>query len=506
MSRPATVHDFVVVGAGVAGSVLAARLSEREGVRVLLLEAGGSTPPPESAIPGLWPALSATEWNWGDFTPSRSAVGRAIAVPRGRGLGGSSVINGMVFVRGHRDCYAAWEEVGGKGWGFDDLLPFFKRSETAAGRDPALRGVDGPLVVAPADPLNEVHAACLSAAVESGHRWATDISGGLEVGFGPVDLNIVDGKRQSAADAYLWPAAERPNLEVVTSAMVNRLVIKGGRCVGVEYVSGPAGEVSRAFGGEVILAAGAIGSPQVLMSSGIGPHAHLREVGVDVELDLPGVGSNLQDHAWVMIAHRAARPVPPARNNHGEVIGLLHSGITSGAPDLQIIFSDSAGRQFTGVDGIDHGYAIGVCMLRPFSRGTVRLSRSGARPVVDPGYFRDDRDMRVMLAGLRLARHIGRASALDPWRGEEVSPGPDIESDEDLREWVLRNFTSYTHLVGTCAMGDTERSVVDAELRVRGIDGLRVADASVMPTVPSNNTVATVYALAERAAELIVLG
>ena len=185
-----------------------------------------------------------------------------------------------------------------------------------------------------------------------------------------------------------------------------------------------------------------VGSPLVLMSSGIGPSSHLRKVGVRVQLDLPGVGSNLQDHAWVMIAHRAARPVPPARNNHGEVIGVLHSGIASGAPDLQMIFSDSAGREFTGVDGIDHGYAIGVCTMRPFSRGTVRLSCSNNRPIVDPNYFDDDRDMRAMIAGLRMARDIGSASSLEPWRGEEVSPGRGVQSDEDLRAFVWKNFTS----------------------------------------------------------------
>jgi choline dehydrogenase len=501
MSSRATGYDYVIVGAGVAGSVLAARLSERADARVLVLEAGSATPPPNSSLPPIWPALSTTEWNWGESSTVQAATGKATPVPRGRGVGGSSLINAMIFVRGHRANYDAWAKGGVKGWAFDDLLPYFKRSETANGRDPALRGIDGPMVVAPADPLNELQAACLSAAVQSGHRRATDISGGLEVGFGPVDLNIVNGERQSAADAYLWPVSERTNLKLVTNAAVHRVLFEGDRCVGVEYgINGGSGTaVARA--GEVILTAGAVGSAQLLMLSGIGPAGHLRDVGIDVCADLPGVGANLQDHAWVMVAYRAARSVPAGRNNHGEVVGLIRSQ-PNDAPDLQIIFSDSAAPEFVGFDGLRNGYAIGVCMMQPFSRGTVRLAAHG-RVLIDPNYFGDDRDMRTMINGLRIAREIGMADALNDWRAEEVSPGPDTESDEDLRAFARRNFSSYTHLVGTCAMGDTAQSVVDDQLRVHGLRGLRVADASVIPTVPSSNTAATVYALAERAAEMI---
>jgi choline dehydrogenase len=505
MSGSRALYDYIIVGAGVAGSVLAARLSERPDARVLVLEAGSASAPPASSTPQGWPKLSMTEWNWGETSTVQTATGSAVPVPRGRGVGGSSLINGMIFMRGHRTNYDAWGESGAKGWTFDDLLPYFKRSETAYGRDSALRGSSGPMIVSPAEPTNEVLTGCLSAAVESGFAHATDISGGFETGFGPVDLNIVNGKRQSAADAYLWPAVPRPNLELVTDTVVERLLIQGGRCVGIEYGQADGTTLTVAHAGEVILAAGTVGSAQLLMRSGIGPQVHLADVGVDVRLDLPGVGANLQDHAWVMVAYRAARPVPPAHNNHGEITGLIRTG-ASEAPDLQIIFGDSSGPEFVGFDGVKNGYVIAVCMVQPFSRGTVRLSSLHNRPIIDPNYFGDDRDMRTIIKGIHIAREIGMGNSLNDWRAEEISPGPALESEESLRAFVKSRFGSYTHLVGTCAMGDTALSVVDEQLRVHGIDRLRVADASVIPVVPSCNTAATVYALAERAAEMILHG
>jgi choline dehydrogenase len=505
MAVNAPGYDFVVVGAGTAGCVIAARLSEDSRARVLLLEAGSAHPLDLMAVPPAWPALMGTSADWADRTVLQAATGSTVAWPRGRALGGSSSINAMNFVRGHRASYDAWVQRGAEGWGFDDLLPFFARSERTEGRDRVLRGRDGPLRPAPAAQRHPIAQAGLQAAVQAGHPIAADISSGAEQGFGWCDLNIVGGRRQSAADAYLNPALGRPNLDVVTDALAHRVTIADGRCTGVEYSVG-AKTFTVAGQSGVILTAGTVGTAQLLMLSGIGPWAHLREVGIDLVTDLPGVGRNLHDHPMSGIVYRSARPVPPGMNNHGEVQGLVSTGIGGHGPDVQIMFVDVPLRA-DSLPGpsIGDGYAISVSLMAPFSRGSLRLASSlpGAAPVIDPRYYTDARDLDMMVVGLRMAREIGSADALAPWRSTEALPGPSVADDEQLRAYLCRNIRSYSHYAGTCALGTDAMAVADTELRVHGIENLRVADASVMPAPISANTNATVYAIAERAADLI---
>ena len=505
MATRASRYDVVVVGAGTAGCVIASRLSEDGDMRVLLLEAGSADPLDLMAVPAAWPALKGTSAEWGDQTVRQPATGTAMSWPRGRALGGSSSINAMNFVRGHRTSYDVWPEAGATGWGFDDLLPYFKRSEHVEGGAARLRGRGGPLTPRPAAQPHPIAEAGLEAAVEAGYRRAADISGGLEEGFGWCDLTIVEGRRQSAADAYLTRALGRSNLDLVTDALAHRVTVTKGRCSGVEYSVGDQTFIVEATT-QVVLAAGAVGTPQLLMLSGLGPQKHLREVGIDVVADLPGVGVNLHDHLMSGIVYRSAQPVPPGTNNHGEVQGLVSTGIGQHGPDVQIMFVDVPLRaeSLPGPE-MGQGYAIVVCVMAPFSRGSLRLANAtpGALPLIDPQYLVDSRDADMMVAGLGMAREIGRAPALTPWRGEEALPGVDMRHAAQLREYLRENLRSYSHYAGTCRIGSDESAVVDTELRVHGIEGLRVADASVMPSPVSANINATVFAIAERAAELI---
>jgi choline dehydrogenase len=498
-------YDYIVVGGGTAGSVLAARLSQDEDIQVLLLEAGAGEPLDAMAIPRAWLSLLGSSAVWGDTGALNGFTGMPVSTPRGRGLGGSSSINGLNFLRAHRSSYDLWPTMGAPGWGYDDLLPFFRRSETCLGGDPAIRGTSGPLIVSTPPEPTPLIAAAIDAGVELGFERAADISSGLETGFGWTDFNIVDGVRQSAADAYLSPAMHRPNLDIATDALVRRVIIDNGRCTGIEYSTAAATAAVRC-NAEVVLCAGAIGSAQLLMLSGVGPAAHLRAVGIEPCLDLPGVGANLHDHPFATVSYSARQAIEVNLGNApGEAVGFIRTDPSLDGPDLQFVLI-SLPIPIPGLAQPKEGYSIAFSMMAPHSRGSVRLASSDANvlPVVDPNYLGDPRDSAMMYEGLRIARQIGQASALQPWRGHEVHPGSDVRDSQELHEYLRHSLKCYFHYVGTCRMGADEMAVVDPQLRVRGIADLRVADASVMPAIVAANTNATVYGIAEKASDQII--
>lgn len=493
-------YDYLIVGAGTAGCVLAARLSERDGAHVLLLEAGGAPTLDLLTVPQAWPALAGTEVDWCYATvPQTGTADRIHVMPQGKVLGGSSAINAMAHIRGHRANFDRWARDGATGWDYDSVLPYFKRSEHAEGRDPRYRGVGGPLRVAPARNRHRLSQALFDAALEAGIQATEDGNGEQPEGVCWHELNIVDGARQSAAAAYLDPIARRPGLTIETGALGLRLLLDGHRCVGVEYALDGQTRRVRATE-EVVLSAGAVGSPKLLMLSGLGPERQLRELGIDVVEDLPGVGGNLHDHPLAGVTYEARRPVEPGANNHAEVSALQRTGSDADEPDLQFAFIDVPFHPPT-LQGPSNGYTIAFSVLTPLSRGTLRLAGSdpALAPRIDPNYLAEQEDVRRMLTGFQRAREIGAAPALAEWRGRQALPGPEVVDGAAAREYVARCAGPYFHLVGTCAIGQ----VVDPELRLHGIDGLRIADASVMPSIVSANTNATTVMIAERAAVLI---
>lgn len=492
--------EYVVVGGGTAGSVLAARLTEDADVRVVLIEAGPAQPP--TAPPPLWPTLSGSAGDWADVSVLQEGLGAPRSVAHGRGLGGGSAINALAHLRGHRAGYDGWAADGRPAWGFDDLLPFFTASETAPGRDLALRGQRGPMRVGAPGYRGALAASWLEACAAVAVPRAEDPSSGAEVGVGWLDRNVVDGVRQSAADAYLRPVASRPNLEIRTDSTALRLVLRQGRCVGVEVASDGRRETIEASR-EVILAAGAIGSPHLLLRSGIGPADDLRRIGVEVEVDSPRVGMNLQDHPLAGVHYAVDHEVPVASDQTpNEVGGTLFSGLgDTEVPDLQLICSDIVLLPpGPGVPGPGRAFTIGFSAMLPCSRGSVRLVSDDptARPRIDPGYLAEESDRAVMRIGLERAREVGARMA-EEWGATEIAPGPASTRDE-VDAYLRVGTVPYAHHVGTCALGSDDGDVVDLDLRVRGVAGLRVVDASVLPSLPSANTNATVLAVAERTA------
>ncbi|MEX8517072.1 MAG: GMC family oxidoreductase [Leptothrix sp. (in: b-proteobacteria)] len=493
--------DYIVVGAGSAGCVIANRLSEEGDVSVLLLEAGAEDTKPEIHEPSKWQLLLGSAVDWGYQTVAEPGfAGRQINCNRGKVLGGSSAINAMIYIRGNRWDYDHWGELGCSGWAFNEVLPYFIKSEHQERGESAFHGVGGLLNVSDVGKVHPLNSAMIEGAVEIGCPRNPDFNGERQEGVGIYQFTIRDGKRESTATAFLRPAMERPNLTIATSALTDRILFDGTRAIGVSFLQNSEQRQAMARR-EVIICGGTINSPQLLQLSGIGPAEDLTAFGIPIIKDLPGVGRNLHDHPFVSIRYAAFYPNSvPCDYAMGGL--FLYSGIDPDepAPDLQFLFApdlDENSRVIT--------CSIDIALLRPQSRGQLRLrsTNAGDAPAILVNYLNDPDDMKRLVAGVKIARRMGQGKALAEFLREELDPGLSVQHDSEIEAFIGNNGRSIWHPVGTCKMGNDRFAVVDPQLKVHGIQGLRVADASVMPTVTSGNTNAPTIMIGEKAAEMI---
>jgi choline dehydrogenase len=510
--------DYVIVGAGAAGCVLAGRLSEDPDVEVQLLEAGGPDTAPELRVPAMFPLAFKSSLDWDLYGEEEPGLGRRrLYMPRGRVIGGSSSINAMIYIRGHRADFDDWAASGCTGWSYDEVLPYFKRSEDNERGENEFHGVGGPLAVSDSRSMSPLVDAQLEAAAQAGYEVIEDLNVDRPEGVGRFQLTQRDGKRWSAADAFLHPAEGRPNLEVTTGVFVERIVFEGDRAVGVELVRNGVRETVRAER-EVIVCAGTYQSPVLLMLSGIGPAEELELFGVAVRQDLP-VGRNLQDHCMVNVNYLTDQPGlfgiftdenfallesegrGPLTSNYPEGGGFFRTRPDLAAPDVEFHFAAAPFFDEGYTPPPDNGYAFGPVIVKPSSRGTVtlRTPMADSKPKVLCNFLTTDEDRASMLAGVRIALEIAAQPALQKIAREPLSV-PASDSEEDIFAWVTRAAQTVYHPTSTCAMG----AVVDPDLRVYGVEGLRVVDASVMPTITRANTHATTIMIAEKAADIIL--
>ena len=521
------VFDYIIIGAGTAGCVLANRLSENPATRVLLLEAGQRDKGANIHTPAAFSRLFKGAMDWQYYTEPQSQLNdRQIYWPRGKVLGGCSSTNAMIYIRGNRADYDRWEALGNQGWGWQDVLPYFRQAEHNERGEDALHGTGGLHNVTDLRDVNPLSYAFVEAAVQTGYPRNTDFNGEQQSGAGFYQVNQKDGQRWSVAKGYLWPVLNRPNLTTLTNAHATTLTFEGSRVTGVNFQRGKKSTQATARR-EVLLSGGAINSPQLLLLSGIGSAEQLSALGIKVRADLPGVGQNLQDHPIMGVHYFSKQPVSLARadtwKNRLQYVlhkrGVFASNVAEAGlfmrsqpdlpqPDIQFHFAPSffMAHGFGEMDVDDaHGYSLGPCLIRPKSHGaiTLRSANPFEHPVIDPNYFDHPDDVEAMLAGLKAALKIGQAPAFKPYHDRIYRPTIHHQSDDGLRDYIRNYAETLYHPVGTCKMGNDPLAVVSPELKVHGIAGLRVVDASIMPDVVGGNTNAPVVMIAEKSAEMI---